>query len=122
MPTILIVDDEYGIAETIGDVLSAYGYTVETAMNGKAALATLSRTHPDVILLDVMMPIMTGPELLGALRQSDEYRQTPVVMMSAVGPEALSAEDAARANGFLVKPFTFDELLATLGRVLDSPA
>ena len=121
MPTILIVDDEYGIAEIVGDILSAHGYAVVTAANGQVALGKMTETRPDVILLDVMMPVMNGPELLRALRGSDEFRHIPVIMMSAVGREALSHEDAAHANGFLAKPFTFDDLMTQLGRVLDPP-
>ena len=122
MRTILIVDDEYGIAEIVGDILSTQGYSAVCAMNGKLGLATLGQTRPDLILLDVMMPVMTGPELLHAVKSSPDYCDIPVVMMSAVGREALSVDDCSLIAGFLRKPFTFDELMQVLGRVLECRA
>jgi CheY-like chemotaxis protein len=118
MRTILIVDDEYGISEILGDLLSSHGFNVMMAMNGKLALAAMAQTRPDVILLDVMMPVMTGPEMLQALKASDEYRDIPVVMMSAVGRRALTAAETPLIAGFLAKPFTYEELLSALRRAL----
>ncbi|MEZ0230577.1 MAG: response regulator [Planctomycetota bacterium] len=117
MRSILIVDDEFGIAEIIADVLSAMDFSVSTAINGKAALAAIEHERPDVILLDVMMPVMSGPELLEKLRASEVYRDIPVIMMSAVGRESVSPEVHARIAGFLQKPFTYDQLMEALGRV-----
>ena len=117
MRTVLVVDDEYDIGEVVGTVLSSRGYQVAVAMNGKVALAALADQRPDVILLDVMMPVMTGIELLRTLKATDEYRAIPVVMMSAVGDGALSPADRALTAGYLPKPFTFDELMAALARL-----
>jgi two-component system chemotaxis response regulator CheY len=64
-----------------------------------------------------MMPVMTGIELLRTLKASDEHRAIPVLMMSAVGDEALSSADASLTAGYLRKPFTFDDLIAALARV-----
>jgi len=117
MRTVLVVDDEYEIAEVVGTVLSSRGYEVALALNGKLALAALADQRPDLILLDVMMPVMTGIEVLRTVKATEEHRAIPVVMMSAVGDGVLSSEDESLTAGYLRKPFTFDELMATFARV-----
>jgi CheY-like chemotaxis protein len=114
MSAILIVDDEYGLAEMSGEILSSLGHQVVTATNGKLALASVETTRPDVILLDVMMPIMSGNEVLEILKSNSATRQIPVIMMSAVGPEAVPASLREKTAGFLTKPFTFDQLMAAV--------
>lgn len=122
MQTILIVDDEFGLAETVGDVLTTMGYTVTTAVNGKLALALVRETRPDVILLDTMMPVMSGPEMLAALRADDAYRDIPVILMSAATPEATLKELRPAIADFLQKPFTFDQLMAALHKIFETDA
>jgi CheY-like chemotaxis protein len=117
MRTVLVVDDEYDIAEVVGSVLSSRGYEVAVAPNGRLALAAIESRRPDVILLDVMMPVMTGIELLRTLKATDKHRAIPVLMMSAVNDGELSSADESLAAGYLRKPFTFDALMAALARV-----
>jgi DNA-binding response OmpR family regulator len=121
MVSVLIVDDEYGLAEMAGELLTMAGFTVATAINGRLALATLNSMRPDVILLDVMMPIMSGAEVLRALKSDDNHRDIPVVMMSAAGHENLPADLLPSIAAFLQKPFTYDELLTALRTTLDLP-
>jgi CheY-like chemotaxis protein len=121
MSVVLIVDDEYGLAEMAGELLAMTGYTVMTAMNGKLALACVNQVRPDIILLDVMMPIMSGPEMLRVLRGDRLYRDIPVVMMSAAGRESIDPGTSAMIAGFLQKPFTYEELMTAVTRSLASP-
>jgi CheY-like chemotaxis protein len=116
MRTVLVVDDEYDIAEAVGTILSLRGYAVVVANNGKLAFAALAEQRPDVILLDVMMPVMTGIDLLRQLKGSDEHRAIPVVLMSAVGDGVLSRADESLTAGYLRKPFSFEELMDALAR------
>jgi two-component system, sensor histidine kinase and response regulator len=114
MWTVLVVDDEYDIVEVVGRVLSSRGYEVDAAINGKLALAALQLRRPDVILLDVTMPVMTGIQLLRTIKSTATLRDIPVLMMSAVGDDVLSTADASLTAGYLRKPFTLDELMAAL--------
>jgi two-component system, sensor histidine kinase and response regulator len=114
MWTVLVVDDEYDIVEVVGRVLSSRGYEVDAAINGKLALAALQSRRPDVILLDVTMPVMTGIQLLRTIKSTATLRDIPVLMMSAVGDDVLSTADASLTAGYLRKPFTLDELMAAL--------
>ena len=121
MYSVLIVDDEYGLAEMAGELLAMAGFTVATAINGRLALATLNSMRPDVILLDVMMPIMSGAEVLRALRADQSHRDIPVIMMSAAGRENVPEDLLPSIAAFLQKPFTYDELLNALRATLPMP-
>lgn len=121
MYSVLIVDDEYGLAEMAGELLTMAGFTVATAINGRLALATLSSMRPDVILLDVMMPIMSGADVLRVLKGDDGHRDIPVVMMSAAGRETVPEDLLPLIAAFLQKPFTYDELLQALRATLPLP-
>jgi DNA-binding response OmpR family regulator len=114
MASILIVDDEFGLAEMAADLLSARGHTVDTAINGQLALKILEHSKPDVILLDVMMPVMSGFDVVRALRERDALRGTRIIIMSAAEDQVLPAEVKEVIAGFLPKPFSYDDLIAAL--------
>ena len=116
--TLLLVDDEWVIAEALEGVLADAGYRVLTAPNGKQALARLMEARPDVILLDFMMPVMNGAATLAALAGDPALREIPVVMMSSL-PEARVKERANGYAAFLSKPFTAAEALKTIAEVLE---
>jgi CheY-like chemotaxis protein len=118
MSAILIVDDEYGLAEILMDLLTAQGHTVTTAINGKLAMESLARMRPDVIVADVMMPIMAGDAMVHELKRAPALRDIPVILMSAAGFDDLDAELRPLISGFLHKPFTFSDLLSALARAL----
>ena len=122
MWAVLIVDDEYGLAEMTAELLAIRGHRAATANNGKLALASIDQQRPDVILADVMMPIMSGDELVRQLKRDPALRDIPVIMMSAAGFEELDADLRPLIKGFLQKPFTFDELMAQLQRALPASA
>ncbi|HZS39195.1 MAG TPA: response regulator [Polyangia bacterium] len=120
MKRILIVDDEFGLAEALRDLLKLSGYQVTTAWNGRIALEQLADSErPDLILLDVMMPIMNGLEVLRAIRANPAWRSIPVILMSAAA--VLRDDELAQCAGFLRKPFDFDELLAMMRPLVGEP-
>src|SRR5689334_3083773 len=104
MKTILIVDDEFGIAEVLADALMDDGYRIVVASNGRQGLERLAEERPDLILLDVTMPLMDGAAMGLAVRADPAHNGIPIVMMSAL-PEANLRERFIGYNEFLRKPF-----------------
>src|SRR5690349_11006997 len=92
MKRILIVEDEFGIAEALNDILTEEGHEVTLAYNGRDGLAQAGSLHPDLIILDLMMPIMDGRAMLRAVRADLALTDIPVLIMSAV-PESIARRD-----------------------------
>lgn len=120
-PLVLIVEDNPALNHFIAEILSASDerYRVVSALNGKEGLSKAIELRPDLILTDVMMPEMSGEELLKALRRHPELAATPVVVLSA------KAEDEPRvrllregAQDYIMKPFSSEELLARVGGLI----
>ncbi len=119
MKTILLVDDEYAIVETLRDVLEWEGYRVLAASNGCEALEVMDHARPDIVLMDLMMPIMDGAEALRRIRQRSEYADIPVVILTAAPKSILQKPTPIPASAFLAKPFELAKLLDTVSRLLD---
>ncbi len=118
METVLIVDDEFGLAEMASELLAMAGFAVATAIKGRMALATIEQLNPDLVRLDVMMPIMSGADVLEAMRANPAMQHIPVIMMSAAGREAVPEHVLPLISGFLTKPFTYDELMTAVRHAL----
>jgi CheY-like chemotaxis protein len=119
MPTkksILIVDDEFGLAEMLRDMLRDAGFEVTLAINGRLAFEILKEGKVDLVLTDMMMPVMDGAELAAAIRGDDKHRATPIIMMTSLPTARPQAEGLFDA--VLRKPFTPDLLLETLASYL----
>jgi CheY-like chemotaxis protein len=115
MRALLIVDDEFGITDALAPVLQDEGYVVATARNGQEALRAVAAHRPDLILLDVMMPVLDGPSTLRALRADAALADIPVVFMSALDEQVVN-QIAAGFQGYLRKPFDLDRLLEMVSR------
>jgi CheY-like chemotaxis protein len=118
MKTILVVDDEYAIVEALAALLADEGYRVVTAMNGHEGLTRLAGDVPDLVLLDVMMPVLDGRAMLKAIRENELWSQIPVVMMSAAPKGSFGPQGTADYDAFLHKPFGVAALLETITRLL----
>jgi DNA-binding NtrC family response regulator len=106
---ILVVDDELVIRESLHGWLKKSGYQVDTAEGGSAALAMLEKTSYDLLFLDIMMPVMSGIEVLEVVKE--DYPQTLVVMITAYGSVETAVQAMKRgANDYLMKPFDPDQL------------
>ena len=118
IPSVLIVDDETGILESLGILLRNAGFDTHTARGGRAGLEQLSALQPDIVLSDVRMPDVGGVEILAAARQQDP--DTPVILMTAQAT-LQSAMQAVNEGAFyyIQKPFRNDELLAILKRAAE---
>ena len=117
-PTVLVVDDEAGILETLRILLKNEGFTVVTALGGKAGLDALATSSPDIVLTDIRMPTISGIEVLAAVKARDP--QLPVVLMTAQA-SMQSAIQAVNEGAFyyIQKPFRNDELVAILRRAAE---
>ena len=113
MTTILVVDDEEPILRMIGDLLQEEGYATLRAYHGAQALELVQNVPPDLVLTDLMMPIMGGAELCRRLKDDPATRDVPVIAMSAAG--RVRAEDHG-ADDFIGKPFDLEALLALVAR------
>ena len=109
MTTVLVVDDEFDILEALKGILELEGYRVLGASNGAQALSAMRQTTPDLVLADLMMPVMDGLELLKAMGADERLSRVPVVLMSALQPKVSQKEYGWRA--FLQKPFDLEALL-----------
>jgi CheY-like chemotaxis protein len=109
--SILIVEDDDGVRDTLATILRDEGYAVETASNGEAALRQVAaRPLPTLILLDLMMPRMDGIHFRERQLADPELRAVPVVVISA-RPDVARQAAELHADDFLQKPMSFEELL-----------
>jgi CheY-like chemotaxis protein len=117
--TVLIADDEPEVVDLVQIVLQTEGYKVQSASNGRKALDKITEQPPDLILLDVMMPEMTGLMLLEHLREDPTLSKIPVIMLSVVvtDPEVRMALEGG-AIAYLSKPFEIRELVWLVNRAL----
>lgn len=121
--TILVVDDEFYAAEILTFVLEDEGYRVLSAFNGRDGLEKIKRTGVDLIVLDVMMPIMNGAEMARALRADSALAAIPILVTSAL-PEPTIQGMFGHLDGFLRKPFQLKAAITAVRRLLhdDLPA
>jgi CheY-like chemotaxis protein len=112
-PNVLVVDDEEGIREYLRVLLAHAGYQVRTAADGREALALLAEAPADVVLLDLMMPVMDGWVFLEKLHALETDRKTPVVVLSAI--EHAPPQNVA---AILVKPSSPSQILSVVAKVL----
>ncbi len=117
---IMVADDEPNIVQTLQDRLEMNEYEVVTAGNGREGLEKFEQEQPDVILLDVIMPIMDGHEMLEALRKRPTGQNVSVIMLTARS----QTQDIARANAcgiddYIVKPFDLSELLEKIESIVE---
>jgi EAL domain-containing protein (putative c-di-GMP-specific phosphodiesterase class I)/DNA-binding response OmpR family regulator len=117
---ILIVDDDEDILLIVQTILANAGYSVLVARNGREGVDLALETRPDLILLDVMMPELSGWEVCTTLKNAPETRQTPIAMMTVKSEiRDLITGMQVGANDYITKPFTRRKLLQTVRQLLD---
>ena len=119
MATILVVEDEFGIAEVLASALTDFGHDVLIAINGKQGLERLKESHPELVLLDFMMPVLDGPAMVRAMRTDPEARAIPVVIMSSLPESAIAEAVSGMYNGFIRKPFRLRAVTEMVNHVLN---
>ncbi len=118
-PIVLVVDDDPDILEALSEILEAEGFQIRRARHGKEALERLEPDPPQLILLDLMMPVMDGWEFAHQLRLRPGGLNIPIIVLSAdrnVGPKAKEIG----ALGHLAKPFELNDLLNLVQKTLPS--
>jgi len=118
-PLILIVEDEVGLVEMLKYNLEKEGFRAAAAVNGEEALLMASEQTPHLILLDWMLPLMSGLEVCRQLRRNPKARDIPIIMLTARGEEADRVRGLnSGADDYIVKPFSPAELIARVRAVL----
>ncbi|MCY1394030.1 Transcriptional regulatory protein WalR [compost metagenome] len=118
MTTILIVDDEYLIADILGYALEDEGYTVVKASNGKKGLEALTEREPALVITDYMMPVMNGLEFAETIRKR-QYLHLPIILMSgAQANVGRNDENKALFAAVFDKPFNVDDVIAKVCELL----
>jgi twitching motility two-component system response regulator PilG len=117
---ILIVEDEESLLKLESILLTSKGYEVQGVGDGRAALEAISRSKPDLVLLDIMLPEIDGFEVCRRIKEDDETRHIPVIMLTA----KKSREDMARgeqvgADWYITKPFKSAMVIETIQRFID---
>ena len=114
---ILIVDDEPDIAEVLGDRLTAYGFDVQIAHSASSCYAAVDECTPDLILLDIQMPEISGLDALVELKKA--HPQMPVLMVSASTARGVMEEpEKLGAEGYILKPFEPKDLMDRIHAIL----
>jgi CheY-like chemotaxis protein len=118
---VLVVDDEADIISTVKYRLEFCEFEVVTAANGKEGLEKAASEKPDIILLDISMPVMDGHEMLARLKNSPDIKDIPVIVVSAFS----DAKDIAKAAelgiaDYVTKPFDFPDLMGKISKTLEN--
>lgn len=118
-PAILVVDDNRDLRAYVSEVLRASGFEVLTARNGAEGLSIATERHPDLIVTDLMMPIVSGLDMIRRIRDLPEIKATPIILLTAKVDEDTRIEGTEQgADIYLAKPFNDRELLAAVRNLL----
>ncbi len=122
-PRLLIVEDDPDLRRILSLLLGSRGYETATAENGAAGFEALQGDLPDCVILDLMMPVMDGFELLKRIRTVSRTSRLPVLILTASEDERHRLKSTQYlADAYANKPYNVDELVAILGRLLATPA
>ncbi len=119
---ILLVDDEPSIVKMVGKRLEVEGFDVRIAMDGQEALQKTQTEHPDLIILDLMLPKLDGYEVCMRLKQDPQYRQIPIMMFTAKAQERdRQIGLGCGADAYLCKPFKSKDMLSQIWALMSRP-
>jgi DNA-binding response OmpR family regulator len=116
---VLVLEDEKLIREAVGEFLEEAGYEVARVADGRDALASMRTALPDVVIVDLQLPTMSGAEFVQEMRADPRLAAVPIVILSAA-PGLPEVAESLGARGALAKPFHLDVLLAVVDRVSQS--
>lgn len=118
--TVVIVEDEPDTAEMFAEMMRLSGYEVHKAHRGKAGIALIVQERPDAVILDLMMPDLSGLDVLRILRQDPDLKDIPVIVVSAKGlPEDVQTGLDTGASVYLTKPVSFSDIKSAVEDAID---
>jgi len=117
---VLLVDDEPNILAALEFLMNSQGFIIEKALNGQTAIKKAKKFHPEIIILDVMMPGMNGYEVASEIRKSDQFLDVKIVFLTAKGTSAdkINGYDNG-GDVYLTKPFDNDELMMIVSELAE---
>jgi len=116
---VLVVDDEPDILFTVSNMLEMNGYSVVKATNGKECIKKVSQHNPDLILLDIMMPEMSGWDVAAKIRDNPSWCNIPIIFLTAKGDTMSIGMGGITAQDYIVKPFNIKDLKNRVEQVLN---
>jgi two-component system alkaline phosphatase synthesis response regulator PhoP len=119
---ILVIDDENDIVDTVSFMLRSRGYDVITATDGGEGMTKAMLEHPDLVLLDIIMPVMDGFEVCLKLKKDKQTSRLPIIMFTARGDnEAVVKAKNVGADDYIVKPFNLPTLVTKINKLITKP-
>jgi len=119
---VLIVDDEPSIIVALQFLMEENGYITLVAFSGEEAMEAVAKHHPDLILLDVMLPVVDGFEVCQRVRENPEWKDTRIVLLTALGSDANITKGLdLGADAYVTKPFSNADLVAKVKDLLECP-
>ncbi len=113
----MICDDDHGILEMVEMIIEEYGYQVSTEINSLNLLKTIDFEKPDLLLLDIWMPVLSGDQVIKTIRADSKLRNLPIIMYSASSEGEAIAEKSG-ADDYISKPFDIDILVGKIAKLL----
>ncbi len=119
MKNILVIEDVEDHLEIVKLILEQHGYNILVATTGKEGLNVTKSCHPDLIILDVVLPEMNGYEVCKAIKSSPDTKDIPIIMLSVrSNPEDIESAYSAGANKYITKPFNLEDLINEVKKLL----
>ena len=119
---ILVVDDEPDIVKTVAISLDLLGYEVNSAATGLEAIDKIRLCRPDLVIIDMVIPGMSGKDVTRWIKNRQEYRHIPVILITALAQKyETEAFEEKEVDGYFIKPFDPDQLGAKVKELLDTP-
>jgi DNA-binding response OmpR family regulator len=115
---VMIVDDEPDIRFTVGRMLEMNGYTVIKAVDGKDCIKKLNESTPDLVLLDIMMPEMSGWDVVAKIKENPSWNEIPIIFLTAKGDTMSIGMGGLATQDYIVKPFNIKDLKNRIEQLL----
>jgi len=118
---IMVVDDNKDIRTSVHQILEICGYEVIEAEDGMNCLKQLEQGHPDLVILDIMMPGMSGWDVAARIKQNEKWNSIPIVFLTAKGDDMSMGLGGLASEEYIVKPFDVNQLIECVNRILQCP-